>query len=251
MLNIMVHGYNGAMGKVVCELLNKEENATVLVGVDINATKNEKFSTYSNIKDVKEKVDVIIDFAHISAVDALLDYSRLNKIPLVLCTTGLDDNMKKKVNDYSSDVPILMSANMSLGINLILNLVKKATEILYKENFDIEIIEKHHNRKLDAPSGTALAIATAINKSLDNILFYEYDRHAKRQKRDKKEIGISSVRGGNIVGEHEVIFAGEDEIVSISHSAYSRNIFAKGAISAAKFLAGKEKGLYCMDDIFN
>lgn len=251
MLNIMVHGYNGAMGKVVCELLNKEENATVLVGVDINATKNEKFSTYSNIKDVKEKVDVIIDFAHISAVDALLDYSRLNKIPLVLCTTGLDDNMKKKVNDYSSDVPILMSANMSLGINLILNLVKKATEILYKENFDIEIIEKHHNRKLDAPSGTALAIATSINKSLDNILFYEYDRHAKRQKRDKKEIGISSVRGGNIVGEHEVIFAGEDEIVSISHSAYSRNIFAKGAISAAKFLAGKEKGLYCMDDIFN
>ena len=251
MIDIIMHGCNGAMGKVIVNLLNDDGNAKIIAGVDLSGESLADFPVYKNIKEVKEKADVIIDFAHVSAVDDLLDYVKDNKVPLVLCTTGLSKEQLEKVELVSQDVAILRSANMSLGVNVLLKLVKDAARILYKADFDIEIVEKHHRRKLDAPSGTALALADSINEALDNELSYIYERESRREKRNRKDLGISSIRGGSIVGEHEVIFAGEDELISINHSAYSRSIFAKGAVSAAKFLYSKKAGHYTMADLLN
>lgn len=194
-------------------------------------------------------VDVVIDFSTAKAVDGLLDYCVAKKLPLVLCTTGLSEEQLKKVEEASKEVAILKSANMSLGINLLLKLLKDAAKVLAPAGYDIEIVERHHNQKLDAPSGTALALADSINDELDNEYHYVYDRSQVRQKREKKEIGISAVRGGTIVGNHEVIFAGTDEVIEFTHTAYSRSVFAKGAVEAGKFLAGKAAGMYDMGDV--
>lgn len=249
MINIIMHGCNGAMGQVIVKLLKEDTEAKIVAGVDISGEQLDDFPVYKNIFDITEEADVIIDFAHISAVDNLLAYAKEKNMPLVLCTTGLSKEQVQKVEEYSKKCAILKSANMSLGVNLLLKLVSEAAKVLYKADFDIEIVEKHHRRKLDAPSGTALALADSINESLENSLYYVYERESKREKRDRKELGISSVRAGSIVGEHEVIFAGEDELISINHSAYSRSIFAKGAIAAAKFLYNKKAGLYTMSDL--
>lgn len=195
------------------------------------------------------RADVIIDFASAKAVDHLLDYCAATGTPVVLCTTGLSEEQIRRVEETAEKAAVLRSANMSLGINLLLKLVKEAARVLAAADFDIEILEKHHNRKLDAPSGTALALADSINEAMESQYHYVYDRSSRRQKRDPKEIGIQSVRGGSIVGEHDVIFAGQDEVITISHTAYSRAIFAKGAVAAAKFLAGKTSGLYDMADV--
>ena len=194
-------------------------------------------------------MDVVIDFSTAKAIDALLDYCVEKKLPVVLCTTGLSEEQLERVAEASKKIAILKSANMSLGINLLLKLLKDAAKVLAPAGYDIEIVERHHNQKLDAPSGTALALADSVNEALDNEYHYVYDRSQVRQKRDKKEIGISAVRGGTIVGNHEVIFAGTDEVIEFTHTAYSRSVFAKGAVEAGKYLAGKEAGMYDMGDV--
>lgn len=194
---------------------------------------------------------MIVDFTSAAAIDVLLDYCEIHGMPLVLCSTGLSDLQIQKVEQCAKKTAILRSANMSLGVNLLLKLVKDGARTLGEAGFDIEIVEKHHNRKLDAPSGTALSLADSINEAMGGRYHYQYDRSTRHEKRDKNEIGISAVRGGSIVGEHEVIFAGQEEVVTISHTAYSRAIFGKGAIEAAKFLAGRPAGLYTMADVLD
>ena len=193
--------------------------------------------------------DVIIDFSNAKAVDTLVDYCVEKQIPVVLCTTGLSEEQLQKVERAYEKVAILKSANMSLGINTLMELLKKAATVFAPAGFDMEIVEKHHNQKLDAPSGTALALADSMNDALEDAYTYKYDRSQERKKRDKYEIGISAVRGGNIVGEHEVIFAGQDEVIEFKHTAYSKAVFAKGAVEAAKFLNGKGAGHYDMADV--
>jgi 4-hydroxy-tetrahydrodipicolinate reductase len=195
------------------------------------------------------KADAVIDFSNAKAVDALLDYCEKTKTPVVLCTTGLSEEQLARVEETAKKVAVLKSANMSLGINTLLELLKKAALVFAPAGFDMEIVEKHHNQKLDAPSGTALALADSMNEALDNDYHYVYDRSTERKKRDKNEIGIASVRGGSIVGEHEVIFAGQDEVIEFKHTAYSKAVFAKGAVEAAKFLNGKPAGRYDMADV--
>lgn len=251
MIKILMHGANGAMGKVISELLVHDEDARIVAGVDIHTETVYDYPIYKTIEDVKEEIDVIIDFSHISAMDSLFSYVATKKIPLVLCTTGLTKEQIEKIEYYSKEVAILRSANMSLGINLLLELVAKAAKVLSDKGFDMEIVEAHHRRKLDAPSGTALALADAINEALEHSYTYVYERAGRHESRPQKEIGISAVRGGTIVGIHDVIYAGEDEVVTLSHTAYSRKIFAKGAISAAIYLAGKQNGLYTMSDVIN
>lgn len=194
-------------------------------------------------------VDVVIDFSNAGAVDELLDYCVKKSLPVVLCTTGLSDEQLKKVDECSEKIAVLKSANMSMGINLLLKLLKDAAKVLAPAGYDIELVEKHHNQKLDAPSGTALALADSINEAMGNEYEYVYDRSQVRKKRDAKEIGISAVRAGTIVGEHEVIFAGTDEVIEFKHTAYSRSVFAKGAVEAGKFLAGQPAGMYDMGDV--
>ena len=205
---------------------------------------------FTSMFDVSpEEADAIIDFSNAAAVDGLLDYCVEKQVPVVLCTTGLSEEQLKKVEETSKKVAVLKSANMSLGVNMLLKLLQDAAKVLAPAGFDIEIVEKHHNQKVDAPSGTALAMADSINEALDNEYRYTYDRSQVREKREKKEIGISAVRGGTIVGEHEVIFAGEDEVIEFKHTAYSKAVFAKGAVEAGKFLKGKGAGLYDMSDV--
>ena len=208
-----------------------------------------EYPVFDSIEKCDVDVDVVIDFSTAKAVDTLLDYCVEKKLPVVLCTTGLSEEQLKKVEEASKETAILKSANMSLGINLLLKLLKDAAKVLAPAGYDIEIVERHHNQKLDAPSGTALALADSVNDALDNEYHYVYDRSQVRQKRDKKEIGISAVRGGTIVGDHEVIFAGTDEVIEFTHTAYSRSVFAKGAVEAGKFLAGKPAGMYDMGDV--
>jgi 4-hydroxy-tetrahydrodipicolinate reductase len=193
--------------------------------------------------------DVVIDFSSAKNTDALLDFCKESKTPLVLCSTGLSDEQLKKVEETSKEVAILKSANMSLGVNLLIKLLKEATGVLGDAGFDIEVVEKHHNQKLDAPSGTALALADSINEAADGKYHYVYDRSQRREKRDPNEIGISAIRGGSIVGDHDVIFAGQDEVITFSHTAYSRALFGRGAVAAAAYLAGKEPGFYTMQDV--
>ena len=252
MAGILLSGCNGKMGKAVTKSVAEAEDIEIVGGVDIFAESLNGypvFSTPSGISDeITKKSDVIIDFSNPSALAGLLEYAVKNSIPAVISTTGLNDAQINLIKDASQKIPVFFSANMSLGVNLVCELAKKAAAV-FGDSFDIEIIEMHHNQKIDAPSGTALMIADSIKEELDENTKYEYDRHSKREKRTKNEIGIHAVRGGTITGEHQVIFAGLDEIITISHSARSKELFATGAISAAKFICGKPAGLYKMSDM--
>ena len=248
MTRIILSGCNGKMGQVITRLCADSENAQIVAGIDINDCIDNGYPVFASASDCDVEADVIIDFSHPSVLSGILDMAKAKKIPAVICTTGLSEEQKKLMDDTAEEVGIFFSANMSLGINLLIALAKKATAVLSKD-FDIEIVEMHHNRKLDAPSGTALAIADAISEDMPESAEYMYDRHSVRRKRNKNEIGIHAVRGGTIVGKHSVIFAGQDEIIEIAHEASSREIFANGAINAAKFMKGKPAGKYSMDDL--
>ena len=248
MIRTIVHGCNGKMGQVIIRLAKNDPDVQVVAGVDRNLNPIPNIPVYENLSSVQEEADVCIDFSHHSAIPDLVKTASEKKLPLVIATTGLGNDELAAIERASKVIPIFTSANMSLGINLLINLVKEATRVL-ADTSDIEIIEKHHNQKLDAPSGTALMIANAINKELDNQMQFVYGRNSKTQKREKNEIGILALRGGTIVGEHQVIFAGKDEILEIKHQALSRDIFGFGALKAAKFIVGKEPGLYTIKDL--
>ncbi len=249
MVRAIMHGCNGRMGQVVSGLVKEDAGIEFVAGIDSYTEKKNDYPVFARISDCDVEADVIIDFSNAAAVDDLLDYCVEKQVPVVLCSTGLSEEQLQKVEDASEKVAVLKSANMSLGINLLLKLLQNATKVLAPAGYDIELVEKHHNQKLDAPSGTAIALADSINESMDNTYEYVYDRSQVRKKRDAKEIGISAVRGGTIVGEHEVIYAGTDEVIEFKHTAYSRTVFGKGAVEAAKFLAGKEAGRYDMADV--
>lgn len=251
MTNIIMNGCNGRMGRMITDIANKDTDVQIVAGIDAYDKVANDYPVFTNIFDCNVDADVIIDFSTASAIDDLLKYAVEKKIPVVLCTTGLTSEQLDNVQKASEKVAILKSANMSLGINTLMKILKVATEVLANRGYDIEIVEKHHNQKLDAPSGTALALADCINQVLNNEYDYRYDRSSRREKRPEKEIGISAVRGGTIVGEHEVIYAGIDEVIEIKHTAYSRAVFAKGAVDAAKYLASKETGMYNMADVLN
>ena len=249
MTNIILCGANGKMGHVIQSVVAGRDDCEIVAGVDIN-TESTGFPVYSTFGEIKETADVIIDFSNPALLDSMLAFSEDKKIPVVIATTGYDDKQKKQIEKASEKCAVFFTYNMSMGINLLANLAKKATEVLGSD-FDIEIVEKHHNQKIDAPSGTALMLADAICEEIDDNMKYEYDRHSKREKRSKNEIGIHSVRGGTIVGEHEIIFAGRDEIITLSHSARSKEIFAVGAVNAAVFMSGKDSGMYSMKDLID
>lgn len=249
MVKVILNGASGAMGKVVADLISADPDMEVVVGVDRRADMDAAFPIMDSINKVNVAADVVIDFSSVEAADTLLDFIEQKKIPAVICTTGLSEAQIDRINELSSVSPILRSANMSLGINVLSKVLAEVAPTLKKAGFDIEIVEAHHRRKLDAPSGTALLLADSINSSMDEKLEYTYDRSDRHEPRRENEIGISSVRGGTIVGDHDVIFAGEDEVISFNHRAYSRKIFANGAIAAAKFLIGKSNGLYDMSDV--
>lgn len=251
MIRVIMHGCNGKMGTMISELIEKEEQTRIVAGVDPSGQVRFDYPVFTDISLCDVEADVIIDFSNASAVSGLLDYCVSKKLPCVLCTTGLNEELTAKVAWASEHIAVLKSANMSLGINLFMKLLKEASSVLAAAGFDIEIVEKHHNQKLDAPSGTAIALADAINEEFDGAYEYVYDRSQRRAKRDAKEMGISAVRGGTIVGEHDVIFAGQDEVITFSHTAYSRAVFGKGAVEAAKFLAGKAAGMYNMSHVIN
>lgn len=249
MVKVIMHGCNGKMGQTISSLIAADEEIEIVAGIDaVDSGKND-YPVFKSISECTVEADAVIDFSVAAAVDDLLDYCAEKKLPCVLCTTGLSGAQLEKVKTTAENTAVLKSANMSLGINMLLKLLKEAAQILSPAGFDIEIVEKHHNQKLDAPSGTALALADSINEEMGNGFEYVYDRSQVRQKRNAKEIGISAVRGGTIVGDHDVIFAGVDEVVTFSHRAYSKAVFGKGAIQAAKFLAGKPAGLYDMADV--
>ena len=237
MVRAIMHGCNGKMGRAITTLAKEDAEVEIVAGVDAYTEVANEYPVFDSIEKCDVEADVVIDFSNAKAVDGLLDYCVEKQIPVVLCTTGLSEEQLQKVEEASKKVAVLRSANMSLGINLLMQLLKEATKVLSPAGYDIEIVEKHHNQKLDAPSGTAIALADSINEAADG------------QKRDKKELGISAVRGGTIVGEHEVLFAGIDEVIEFKHTAYSRTVFGKGAVEAAKFLAGKEAGKYDMSDV--
>lgn len=249
MVKVIMHGCNGQMGQTIVRLIAADDEIELVAGIDAFDEGKNEFPVFNNIAECTVEADAVIDFSAAAAVDGLLDYCVAKNLPCVLCTTGLSEQQLARVKEASGKVAILKSANMSLGINMLLKLLKEATGILAPAGFDIEIVEKHHNQKVDAPSGTALALADSINEELDNAYQYVYDRSQVREKRAQKEIGISAVRGGTIVGDHDVIFAGADEVITFSHRAYSKAVFGKGAIQAAKFLAGKPAGLYDMSDV--
>jgi 4-hydroxy-tetrahydrodipicolinate reductase len=249
MVKVIMYGCNGKMGQTITRIIKEDTEAEIVAGIDKYTGIANTYPVFTDIRDCDVVGDVIIDFSNAAAVDELLDYCEEKKAPVVLCTTGLSQEQLQRVEKVSQKVAVLKSANMSLGVNMLLKLLKEATKILDPAGFDIEIVEKHHNQKVDAPSGTALAMADSINEVLDGSYNYVYDRTSERRKREKKEIGISAVRGGTIVGEHEVIFAGEDEVVEFKHTAYSKAVFAKGAVEAGKFLKGKGAGLYTMQDV--
>lgn len=251
MVKIIMHGCNGHMGQVISGLVEKDSQAQIVAGIDIADSGKNSYPVYTNIEECNVEADVIIDFSSAKAVDALLSYSEKRQIPVVLCTTGLTEEQLEKVEETSKKVAVLKSANMSLGINTLLKLLKDAAKVLATAGFDMEVVERHHRLKLDAPSGTALALADSLNEAMDNEYHYVYDRSQRREMRDDKEIGISAVRGGTIVGEHEVIFAGPDEVIEFKHTAHSKAVFGKGAVEAAKFLAGKPAGRYDMSDVID
>lgn len=249
MTKIIMHGCNGRMGRVIAEMVKDDPDAEIVAGIDI-AESEADFPVFTDIEACDTAADVIIDFSSPKALDSLLSYAEKKNLPIVLCTTGFSAEQLDLIREHSSNkTAILKSANMSLGINTIIKLLKDAANVFVPSGFDVEIVEQHHNQKLDAPSGTALALADAINDARNGEFEYVYDRSQVRQKRGRKELGISAVRAGNIPGTHEVFFAGPDELIEIKHIAYSRNIFANGAINAAKFLVGKKPGMYDMSDV--
>jgi 4-hydroxy-tetrahydrodipicolinate reductase len=246
MIKIIMNGCNGKMGHTISNLIQNDPSCTMVAGIDIHTESAFDYPVFSSLDACPIEADVIIDFSIAHAVKPLLLSAIKKNIPVVVCTTGLNEEQISFVHESAHHIPVLFSANMSLGVNLLVSLVKKAAEILTPANFDIEIIEKHHNQKVDAPSGTALYIADSINETLNNEYSYKYDRSQERLKRPQKEIGIHAIRGGNIVGEHQVIFAGQDEIIEINHMAHSKDVFAVGSLNAAKFLSTQTKGLYNM-----
>ena len=248
MTKLIITGANGKMGKVIRSIVENRDDCEIVAGVDLNTDDNGAFPIYSSINDIKESADAIIDFSNPVLLNDLLSYSEKTSTPLVIATTGYSDEQKKQIAQASKTTPIFFTYNMSMGVNLLANLAKKAVEVL-GDDFDIE--EKHHNQKIDAPSGTALMLADAMCEEIEKPMKYEYDRHSKREKRTKNEIGIHAVRGGTIVGEHEIIFAGRDEIITLSHSARSKEIFAVGAVNAAVYMNGKGAGLYDMKELID
>ncbi len=249
MVRMIMHGCNGAMGRVITGLAAEDPDIEIVAGIDVSSGPDQGYPVFDSLNACDVQADVVVDFASAKAADGLLDYCGAHGLPLVLCTTGLSEAQIIRVGETAEKTAVLRSANMSLGVNLLMKLVRDAARVLAPSGFDIEIVEKHHRRKKDAPSGTALALADSVNSAMEGACHYTYDRSGRSEARDPKEIGISAVRGGTIVGEHDVIFAGTDEVVTFSHTAYSRAIFAKGALAAAKFLAGREPGLYDMADV--
>ena len=249
MVKAIMHGCNGKMGQVISGLVKEDDVIEIVAGIDKFTGIENPYPVFTSLAECDVQADVVIDFSNAAAVDELLDVCVEKTLPVVLCTTGLSEEQLQEVEEASKKVAVLRSANMSLGINLLMQLLKEATKVLSPAGYDIEIVEKHHNQKLDAPSGTAIALADSINEAAGGQYEYVYDRSQVRKKRDKKELGISAVRGGTIVGEHEVLFAGIDEVIEFKHTAYSRTVFGKGAVEAAKFLAGKEAGKYDMSDV--
>lgn len=245
MTDIILCGCNGKMGHVVVSSALSGDSCNIVCGVDAFGENNYKFPTYKNFSQINEKADVVIDFSNPASLDDLLEYCINNSIPVVICTTGYSPEQVNKITEASKKIPVFYSGNMSLGVNLLIELAKQATKVLGND-FDIEIVEKHHNQKVDAPSGTALMIADGISEELEKEPQYVYDRHAYRRKRSKDEIGIHAIRGGTIVGEHDVIFAGHDEVVTISHQSQSKELFSTGALNAAQFIVGKPAGMYNM-----
>lgn len=249
MIRVILHGSNGKMGRVVESLVREEPAMKIVAGVDRVEEAFSDFPVFPSMEACNVEGDVVIDFSNAQAVDGMIQVCKTKKIPVVLCTTGLSEEQLDKVEEASKEVAILRSANMSLGINLLQKLLKEAASVLAPAGFDMEVVEKHHRKKLDAPSGTALALADAMKEPLSGEYTYVYDRSGVRQERGDKEIGVSAVRGGTIVGEHDAIFAGCDEVITFSHTAYSKSIFGKGAVEAARFLAGKPAGKYDMSDV--
>lgn len=248
MLEVMVNGCYGKMGQIVCDLIEQNENLVLKCGFDKNITGEFAFPVYDKIENIVEKPDVIIDFSIPVATLTILQYAVSNHVPIVIATTGFTNEEELIIKEASKKIPIFKSSNMSYDIMIMKKLVQWLAPLL--KNTDIEITETHHNRKIDSPSGTAQMLADSINKSLGNSLYYEYNRHDKHEKRNKNEIGINSIRGGNIVGEHTVQFFGEYETFEIKHTSYSRNLFAEGALKAADFIVTKSNGLYNMEDMF-
>lgn len=249
MIKVIMHGCNGNMGQMISRIIEQDEDIVMVAGIDVVDNTSNNYPVFTDINECNVEADVLIDFSIAPAVDNVLKFCVHKNLPLVLCTTGLSVSQIEEVDECSKLIPVLKSANMSLGINTLMRLLKLATNVLADAGFDIEIVEKHHNQKVDAPSGTALALADVINEELSNEYEYKYDRSHERVKRPRKEIGISAVRGGTIVGEHEIIYAGIDEVIEIKHTAYSKAVFAKGAIQAAKYLAGKAAGMYDMSGV--
>lgn len=249
MTKIIMLGCNGRMGQMITDMVKQDDECTIVAGIDIVDNRDNGYPVYTKLADCDVEADAIIDFTSATDFESRMDYAVDKQIPIIVCSTGLSEEQMDYLKKASEKVAVLKSANMSLGINLLMKLLKEAAVKLTGDGFDVEIVEKHHNQKLDAPSGTALALADSINEAMDDRYEYVYDRSQVRQKRDKKELGISAVRGGTIVGEHEVIFAGTDEVITFKHTAYSRAVFAKGSITAAKYLKGKAAGLYDMSDV--
>ena len=247
MIEVMVNGCNGKMGQIVSELVDKNEDMVLKCGADKIDTGYLTYPVYTNLNEIPEKPDVIIDFSVPVATFGALEYAKNNNIPIVIATTGFTGEEEKRIMEYSKYIPVFKSANMSFSINMFEHLLKEIAPKL--KDTDIEIVETHHNRKIDSPSGTAQMLANTINEALGGDYTYEYDRHSKHEKRGAKEIGITSIRGGNIVGEHSVMFFGDYETFEIKHTSYSRNVFAEGAVKAAKFIVGKDNGFYNMDDL--
>lgn len=249
MTKIIMLGCNGRMGQMITDMVKQDDECMIVAGIDIVDNRDNGYPVYTKLADCDVEADAIIDFTSATDFESRMDYAVDKQIPIIECSTGLSEEQMDYLKKASEKVAVLKSANMSLGINLLMKLLKEAAVKLAGDGFDVEIVEKHHNQKLDAPSGTALALADSINEAMDDRYEYIYDRSQVRQKRDKKELGISAVRGGPIVGEHEVIFAGTDEVITFKHTAYSRAVFAKGSITAAKYLKGKAAGLYDMSDV--
>lgn len=249
MIKMILSGCCGYMGRVITDIAAADEDVEIVAGIDPAGQGDQTYPVYTSAEACVAEADVLVDFSSPKALDALLAYCTAKKLPVIFCTTGYSEEQAAQIQAAAEHTAVMRSANMSLGINLLMKLLKDAARVLAPAGFDIEIVEKHHNRKVDAPSGTALALADSINEAMDHAYGYKYDRTSERRKREKNEIGFSVVRGGNIVGEHEVIFAGMDEIIEVKHTAYSRGIFAKGAVQAAKYMAGKPAGFYDMGDV--
>lgn len=249
MLKIALSGCNGRMGRVITDICSKKNELKIVAGFDITGEKLSDFPVYTDPMEFTGACDVIIDFSNVSVTESLLQYCLKTKTPVVICTTGHSESQLAAIAEASKQIPVFRSGNMSIGINLLLELLQKCARVL-GDGYDVEIIEKHHNQKLDAPSGTALMLADAVNSGLPYDAEYVYDRHERREKRPAHEIGISAVRGGTIVGEHSVLFCGRDEVIELTHIAHSREVFAVGAVNAAVFLAGcQEPGMYNMQNV--